>query len=59
MRLEFVSEFKYLVCVLDVSGIDKSECSRKVMSGRRVPDAIRPLVNAWSLQLECAGVLHE
>ena len=28
-------------------------------SGRRVADAIRSLVNASDLQLECARVLHE
>ena len=57
--LEHVSEFKYLGCVLDESGTDEAECSRKVASGRRVAGAIRSLVNARSLQLECARVLHE
>ena len=38
---------------------DEEECSRKVASGRRVTGAIRSLVNAVSLQLECAEVLHE
>ena len=37
----------------------RAECSRKVASGRRVAGAIRSLVNARSLQLECARVLHE
>ena len=46
-------------CVLDESGTDEAECSRKVASGRRVAGAIRSLVNARSLQLECARVLHE
>ena len=32
VRLEHVSEFKYLGCVLDECG---AECSRKVGSGRR------------------------
>ena len=59
IRLEHVSEFKYLGCVLDESGIDEGECSRKVASGRRVAGAIMCLVNAMSLQLECARVLHE
>ena len=36
IRLEDVSEFKYLGCVLDESGTDGAECSRKVASGRRV-----------------------
>ena len=44
---------------MDESGIDEAECSRKVASERRVADAIRSLVNAWSLQFECAKVLLE
>ena len=36
-----------------------AECSRKVVSDRRVADAIRSLVNARDLQLVCARVLHE
>ena len=59
MRLEYVSEFKYLGCALDELGTDEAECSRKVVSGRRVSGAIKSLVNAMSLQLECAMVLHE
>ena len=39
--LKHVSEFKYLGCVLDESGTDDAECSRKVASGRRVAGAIR------------------
>ena len=35
------------------------QCSRKVASGRKVAGAIRSLVNARSLQLVCARVLHE
>ena len=34
-------EFKYLGCVLDESGTDMAECSRKVAIGRRVVGAIR------------------
>ena len=59
VHLKNVSEFKYLRYVLDKSGIDGVECSRKVASGRRVTDAIRFLVNARDLQLECVRVLHE
>ena len=59
IRLEHVSEFKYSGCVLDESRTDEAECSRKVASGRRVAGAIRSLVNARRLQLECAKVLHE
>ena len=51
IRLEHVSELKYSGCVLDESGTDEAECNRKVVSGRRVADAIRSLVNA--------RVLHE
>ena len=59
MHLEHVSEFRYLGCVLDKSGTDGPECSRNVASGRRVAGAIKSLVNARDLQLECAIVLHE
>ena len=59
-RIRFlnVSEFKYMGCVLDESGTGEVDCSRKVESGMRVAGAIRSLVNAMSLQLECATVLH-
>ena len=56
IRLEHVSKFKYLRCVLDKSGTDGAECSRKMASGRRVKGAIRSLVNARNLQLECASL---
>ena len=46
-------------CILDDSGTDEAEYSRKVASGRRVAGALRSLVNARSLQLDCARVLHE
>ena len=48
-----------MVCVLNESGTDRAECSRKVASGRRVAGAIRSLGNARDLQLEWARVLHE
>ena len=57
--LEHVSEFKYLGCVSDESDTDEAECSRKVVSGRRVAGVIGSLVSARSLQLEFARVLHE
>ena len=41
------------------SGTDGAECSRKVASGRRVAVAIKFLVNARGLQLECAKILKE
>ena len=53
IRLEHVSKFKSLGCVLDESDTDGAECSRKVASGRRVVGAIRSLVYARDLQLEC------
>ena len=56
IRLEHVLKFKYLGCVLEESGTDEAECSRKMESGRRVAVAIRSLGNAGSLQLECARV---
>ena len=52
IRLEHASEFKYLGFVLDESGRDGAECSRKLASGRTVAGAIRSLVNARELQLE-------
>ena len=45
--------------VLDESGTDGAQCSRKVAIGRRVEGAIRSQVNAKDLQLECSRVLHE
>ena len=59
VRLEHVSEFKYLGCGLDESGTDGAECMRREASGRRVTGATKSLVNARDLQLECASVLHE
>ena len=44
---------------LDESSTDGTECSRKVVNGRRVAGAIRSVVNARDLQFECARVLHE
>ena len=41
------------------SSTGEVECSRKVVSGRMVAGAIRYLVNARGLQLECARVLYE
>ena len=59
IRLEHVSAFKYLGCVLDEPCTDGALCNRKVASGRMVAGAIRSLVKARDLQLECARVLHE
>ena len=59
MRLEHVLKLKYLGCALDEAGTDGAECSRKVASGWKVAGAIRSLVHARSLQLECARFLHE
>ena len=44
---------------MDESDTDEAECSRKVVTGRRVAGTIRSLVDAGNLQLECARVLHE
>ena len=49
MRMEHVSEFKYLGCILDESDTYEAECCRKLESGRRVASAIRSLVNARGL----------
>ena len=40
IRLEHISEFKYLWCVLDESGTEGTECNKKVASWRRVAGAI-------------------
>ena len=58
IHLEHALEFKYLGCVLDKLGTDEAECSRKVVSGRRIAGAIRSLVNARSLQLQRARVFQ-
>ena len=58
IRLQHISEFKYLGCVLDESGTDGGECSRKVVSVWRVAGSFRFLVNDRDLQLEFARVLH-
>ena len=44
------------MCVLDESGRDGAECSRKGVSGRRIGGVIRSLVNARDLQLEYASL---
>ena len=46
MRLEQVSEFKYLRFVLDESGTDKANCRRNVASERKEAGANRSPVNA-------------
>ena len=46
IHLGHVSEFRYLKCVLEKSGTDGADCSRKVVSGRRVASAIMLLINA-------------
>ena len=51
VRLEAVSELKYLGCVLDEAGIYGAEFSKKVAIGRRVAGTIRSLVNARDLQI--------
>ena len=56
VSLEYVSEFKYLGCVLDESGTDGAECSRKVVSGKRIAGAIISLVHASELHLDCASL---
>ena len=59
MRLEHMSEFKYFGCVLNEIGTEEKICRMKMASGRRVAGAFMSLVNAWSLQYDCAKVLHE
>ena len=54
MQFEHLMEFRYLGCVLDKSGTDEAESRRKVVSGRRVGNAIRSWVDARGLHLEFA-----
>ena len=42
VRLENVSEFKYLGCVLDEAGTDRAECSRKVQLERGLQVPLSP-----------------
>ena len=58
-RLEHVSEFIYLGCILDESGTDEAKCHRKGVNGKRVAGTIRSLDNATDLQFECARIWHE
>ena len=41
---------------MDESSRNGAECNRKVASGRRVAGAIRSLVNARDLQLDCTSL---
>ena len=47
------------MCFLDESGRDEAKCSKKVVIGRSLAGAIKSLVNARDMQLECARVLHQ
>ena len=40
-RLEHVSVFKYLGCVLDETDTDGAKCCRNIVSGRKIAGAIR------------------
>ena len=53
IHLKHVLEFKYLLCVLNELGAYATECSRKVVSGRRASCAI---FSARNLQLHCASL---
>ena len=44
---------------MNESGTDEEVCNRKVASERSIVGAIRTLVNARGLQLECARVLYK
>ena len=51
-RYRNMYQFKYVGCVVDELGTDGAKYYRKVAG------AIRSLVNAMRLQLECARMLH-
>ena len=53
--IKHILEFKYLGRVFDESCTYGAECNRKVASGKRVTGAIKSLVNARDLQLECTS----
>ena len=44
---------------MDESGTDRGERNKRLASGRKFAGAIRSLVSARDLQLECARGLHE
>ena len=54
-RLDQVSEFKLLERVLDESGKDVAERCRRVASGRKIPGAIKSLVNTRVYSLGLRG----
>ena len=58
-QLEQVSEFKYVEYMLVEKGTDDADCSRKVVNGRKMAGAIKSLVDAKGISLECARVLHD
>ena len=61
-RLEHVSEFKCLRCVLYESGADKAECGWVVGRwgvGGGLAGAMWSLFNVHGLQRQCARTLHE
>ena len=58
-QLEQMSEFKYLGYMVDEKGTDDAECSMKVVNGRKMAGAIKSLVDAKGISLECARVLHD
>ena len=39
--------------------VEMRQCRRKGVNGHKIAGAIRSLVNAIDLQLECARLLHE
>ena len=50
-KLEYIAEFK---CLLNKS-TTKAKFCRKVVNGRKIPDAVRSLVNGKSLKLNVEG----
>src|SRR5678816_2738899 len=58
-HLEQMSEFKYLGYIVDEKGTDDAECSMKVVKGRKMAGAIKSLVDAKGIRLECARVLYD
>ena len=58
-RLDHVSEFKYLGCVLDEIGSDDAECRKKMGNRMKIASVISSMANARGLQLDFERMLHE
>ena len=58
IHLEHLTEFKFLQYVLDESGTDEAECSKKVVYGKRVAGAIRLMLGVCSFSMLRSCMSH-